>query len=105
MQERERIQTEFCGAKLSVIVATIAFGMGLDAMHVRSVIHLAMPRSLEEYVQQASNFPYLPALLQAILTGELMAEIKHVKAAITVCWIEDKRQQAHLSQPSEGYRS
>ena len=35
------------------MVATVAFGMGLDAMHVRSIIHLTMPRSLEEYVQQA----------------------------------------------------
>lgn len=52
-QERDRIQEEFCRGKTRVMVATVAFGMGLDAMHVRSVIHLTMPRSLEEYVQQA----------------------------------------------------
>jgi hypothetical protein len=52
MQERERIQEEFCQAKLQVVVATVAFGMGLDAMHVRCIIHLSIPRSLEEYVQQ-----------------------------------------------------
>lgn len=53
MQERERIQTDFCEAKLNVVVATVAFGMGLDASHVTGVIHVTMPRSLEEYVQQA----------------------------------------------------
>lgn len=36
-----------------MVVATLAFGMGLDADHVRSVLHINMPRSLEDYVQQA----------------------------------------------------
>ena len=61
VQERERIQEDFCQARLQVVVATVAFGMGLDAMHVRSVVHLTMPRSLEEYVQQVHN----PNVLQA----------------------------------------
>lgn len=55
MQEREKVQQEFCKGKLRVVVATLAFGMGLDAPHVRAVIHLNMPRSLEEYVQQVSS--------------------------------------------------
>jgi len=57
LQERERIQEEFCQAKLQVVVATVAFGMGLDAMHVRCIVHLSMPRSLEEYVQQVACLP------------------------------------------------
>ena len=56
MQDRERIQEDFCQARLQVVVATVAFGMGLDAMHVRGVVHLTMPRSLEEYVQQVHDF-------------------------------------------------
>ena len=52
VQERERIQKEFCERKIQVVVATLAFGMGLDVTHVRSVVHLNLPRSLEEYVQQ-----------------------------------------------------
>ena len=52
-QERERIQQEFCKGKFQVVVATVAFGMGLDAAHVTGIVHLTIPRSLEEYIQQA----------------------------------------------------
>ena len=38
--------------KVRVVVATLAFGMGLDSPHVRGVVHLTLPRSLPEYVQQ-----------------------------------------------------
>ena len=51
-QEREAIQASFCSGALRVVVATVAFGMGLDAAGVRGVVHMSLPRSLEEYVQQ-----------------------------------------------------
>ncbi|HYH45070.1 MAG TPA: ATP-dependent DNA helicase RecQ, partial [Thermoanaerobaculia bacterium] len=49
---RERVQAEFLGGKLEVIVATIAFGMGVDKADVRSVIHTGLPGSLEGYYQE-----------------------------------------------------
>lgn len=57
VQAREAVQTAFCAGKVRVLVATVAFGMGLDFAHVRAVVHLSMPRSLPEYVQQVSTFP------------------------------------------------
>jgi superfamily II DNA helicase RecQ len=54
VQDREVTQQEFSTGRLKVIVATIAFGMGMDISNVRSVIHLNLPRSLEDYVQQVS---------------------------------------------------
>lgn len=55
IQDREAIQEEFCARRVKVVVATVAFGMGLDAIGVRGVIHLTLPRSLEEYVQQVGK--------------------------------------------------
>lgn len=52
VQDRESIQESFCTGKTKVVVATVAFGMGVDAQGVRGVIHTTLPRSLEEYVQQ-----------------------------------------------------
>ena len=57
-QEREATQVAFCGGRVRVVVATVAFGMGLDAACVRAVVHLNLPRSLPEYVQQVSNMRY-----------------------------------------------
>ncbi|KAJ3675445.1 hypothetical protein LUZ60_004487 [Juncus effusus] len=51
-KERSRIQDLFCSNKIRVIVATVAFGMGLDKSDVQGVIHYSMPESLEEYIQE-----------------------------------------------------
>jgi RecQ family ATP-dependent DNA helicase len=49
---RERVQREFLAGKLQAVVATIAFGMGIDKPDVRTVIHTALPGSLEAYYQE-----------------------------------------------------
>lgn len=51
-KRRDRIQTEFLSGKLDVIVATIAFGMGVDKPDIRTVIHTALPSSIEGYYQE-----------------------------------------------------
>ncbi|XP_010549284.1 PREDICTED: ATP-dependent DNA helicase Q-like 5 [Tarenaya hassleriana] len=51
-KERNRIQELFCSNKIRVVVATVAFGMGLDKRDVGAVIHYSVPGSLEEYVQE-----------------------------------------------------
>jgi DNA topoisomerase-3 len=50
--ERDRVQTAFLGGELSVIVATIAFGMGIDKPDIRFIIHTALPGSVEAYYQE-----------------------------------------------------
>lgn len=49
---RDRVQTRFLGGGIDVIVATVAFGMGIDKADVRTVAHLAMPQTLEGYYQE-----------------------------------------------------
>jgi ATP-dependent DNA helicase RecQ len=51
-QARERIQREFLSGTIEVVVATIAFGMGIDKADVRTVIHTALPGSVEGYYQE-----------------------------------------------------
>lgn len=52
MTQRLTVQKSFATGSLRVVVATVAFGMGVDNAGVGSVVHLTMPRSLEDYVQQ-----------------------------------------------------
>jgi superfamily II DNA helicase RecQ len=49
---RERVQTGFARGELDVIVATTAFGMGVDKADVRTVVHASLPRSVEGYYQE-----------------------------------------------------
>ena len=49
---RDQVQSRFLGGSLEVVVATIAFGMGVDKADVRTVVHLALPRTVEGYYQE-----------------------------------------------------
>ncbi len=49
---RDRVQSDFLGGRLEVIVATIAFGMGVDKPDIRSVVHTALPGTLEGFSQE-----------------------------------------------------
>ncbi len=49
---REAVQQKFLTGKLQVVVATVAFGMGIDKADVRTVVHAAMPASVESYYQE-----------------------------------------------------
>lgn len=51
-EKRNLIQKEFMDGDVSVVVATVAFGMGIDKANVRSVIHMALPSNLSSYYQE-----------------------------------------------------
>ena len=50
--ERKRIQLAFMTGRLRMVVATVAFGMGLNKSDVRAIIHYNVPKSFESYVQE-----------------------------------------------------
>ncbi len=51
-ETRERVQAAFQAGELEVVVATIAFGMGIDKADIRTVIHAGLPATLEGYYQE-----------------------------------------------------
>ena len=51
-ERRRQVQEEFLAGKLEITVATIAFGMGIDKSDIRTVIHTALPGSIEAYYQE-----------------------------------------------------
>ncbi|KAL5962399.1 ATP-dependent DNA helicase Q4, partial [Taenia solium] len=51
-KERARVQKRFMDGRIRVLVATSAFGMGLNKQDLQAVIHFSMPKSFENYIQE-----------------------------------------------------
>lgn len=55
VKQRHRTQEAFSKETIDVVVATVAFGMGIDRSNVRLVLHTALPKSLEAYQQETGR--------------------------------------------------
>jgi len=55
ISDRARVQDDFMAGRIRVVVATVAFGLGIDKPDIRFITHFVPPRSLEAYYQEAGR--------------------------------------------------
>src|SRR5262249_60088956 len=54
-EQRKATQDAFAAERCDLVVATVAFGMGIDRSNIRFVLHTAMPKSVEHYQQETGR--------------------------------------------------
>src|SRR4051794_19457969 len=77
-ERRAAVQRRFLGDDVRVVVATNAFGMGVDKPNVRTVLHASVPASLEAYYQEAGRGGRDGAPARALLLAENRDKALHV---------------------------
>lgn len=71
-EEREEIQNWFLASEQATVVATIAFGMGIDKSNIRAVYHFNLPKGIEGYIQEIGRAGRdgKPSLCQSFLSAD-----------------------------------
>ncbi len=87
---RDKIQNQFISGESRVIVATIAFGMGIDKANIRNIIHYNLPQSIENYYQEVGRAGRDGNVSNCILLLTKADEFK-IKSLISDSWPDENK--------------
>ncbi len=102
--DRKHSQEAFINETVDVVVATVAFGMGIDRSNVRFVIHTSMPRTIEHYQQETGRagrdgLPAECVLLHSaadVVALNRMSESGAAESGASPEWLASQRRQAEV---------
>jgi ATP-dependent DNA helicase RecQ len=89
-EEREKRQNLFISGECDIIVATIAFSMGIDKANIRNIVHYNIPQSIENYYQEIGRAGRDGQISNCIVLFTRKDEFK-IKSLISDSWPNEKK--------------